>query len=191
MSVHAQLLGPVRLFATPWTVAHWAPLSMQFSRQEHWSGLPFPFPGDLPDPRIEPESPALAGRFFTTAPPGKPAITTQFNNSLPEKTPSKGWKQNSTSTPTCTLIAALLTTAERWKQPNCPLTGEWMTKLGTRIRWPIGHTWEWSANPRYNVGESWIYYAEWNKPDIKGHVLYDAIYMKYPEEANPQRQKAD
>ena len=49
----------VRLFATPWTVAHQAPLSMGFSRQEYWSGLPFPSPGDLPHPGIEPESPAL------------------------------------------------------------------------------------------------------------------------------------
>ena len=52
-----------------------APLSMEFSRQENWSGLPFPTPGDLPDPGIEPmslASPALAGRFFTTAPPEKP-----------------------------------------------------------------------------------------------------------------------
>ena len=61
-----------RLFATPWTVAHQAPLSRGFSRQEYWSGLPFPSPGDLPDPRIEPIpplSPTLAGRFFTTEPP--------------------------------------------------------------------------------------------------------------------------
>ena len=62
----------VQLFATPWTVAHQAPLSMGFSRQEYWSGLPFPFPGDLPDPGIEPTSlmsPALVGRFFTTSAP--------------------------------------------------------------------------------------------------------------------------
>ena len=57
--------------ATPWTVAYQAPLSMGFSRQEYWSGLPFPSPGDLPSPGIEPVSPALAGRFFTTVPPGK------------------------------------------------------------------------------------------------------------------------
>ena len=57
------------LFETPWTVARQAPLSWQFSRQEYWSGLPFPTPGDLPDPGIEPMSPvssALAGGFFTT-----------------------------------------------------------------------------------------------------------------------------
>ena len=58
-------------FATPWTVAHQAPLSMGFPSQEYWSGLPFPSPGDLPDLGIKPMSPALAGRFFTTEPPGK------------------------------------------------------------------------------------------------------------------------
>ena len=60
-------LSCVRLFATPWTIARQAPLTMGFSRQEYWSGLPFSPPGDLPDPRIEPVSlmsPALAGAFF-------------------------------------------------------------------------------------------------------------------------------
>ena len=60
----------VCLFAIP--VACQAPLSMEFLKQENLSGLPFPFPGDLPDPAIEPTSPALAGGFFTTEPPGKP-----------------------------------------------------------------------------------------------------------------------
>ena len=63
----------LRLFATPWTVTHQAPLSIEVSRQEYWSGLTFPTPGDLPDPGIKPEcpeSPALAG-FFITEPPGK------------------------------------------------------------------------------------------------------------------------
>ena len=57
---------------TPWTVAHQAPVSMEFSRQEYWSGLPSPLPRDLPDTRIESTSPASAGRFFTTELPGKP-----------------------------------------------------------------------------------------------------------------------
>ena len=58
----------VLLFAILWSTAHQSPLSMGFSRQDYWSGLPFPSPGDLPDPRIEPESlksPVLTGRFFT------------------------------------------------------------------------------------------------------------------------------
>ena len=62
------------LFAAQWIVAHQASLSMEFSRQEYWSGLPFPIPGDHPNPGIKPislASPALTGRFFTTAPPGK------------------------------------------------------------------------------------------------------------------------
>ena len=58
--------------ATPWTVAHQAHLSTGFSRQEYWSGLPFPSPGDLPEPGVEPMPPAWAGRFFTSGPPGKP-----------------------------------------------------------------------------------------------------------------------
>ena len=57
--VKVKSLSRVRLFATPWTVAHQAPLSMGFSRQEYWSGLPFPSPGDLPDPGIEHRSPIL------------------------------------------------------------------------------------------------------------------------------------
>ena len=52
------------LFATSWTVAHQAPLSMGLSRQEYWSGLPFPSPGHLPDPEIKPASPVLAGKLF-------------------------------------------------------------------------------------------------------------------------------
>ena len=58
-------------FATPWTVACQAPLFIGFLRQEYWSGLPFPSPGDLPNPGLKLTSPALAGRFFTPEPPGK------------------------------------------------------------------------------------------------------------------------
>ena len=63
-----QLCPPV----TPWAVAYHAPLSMEFSRQEYWSGLPFPSPGDLPDPGIEPGSPALHAGALPSEPPGKP-----------------------------------------------------------------------------------------------------------------------
>ena len=67
-----KLLSCVQLFATPWTVAYQAPPSMGFSRQEYWSGLPFPSPGDLPDPGIEPGSPALEADTLISEPPGKP-----------------------------------------------------------------------------------------------------------------------
>jgi len=59
---------------TPWTVAHPTPLSMEFSRQEYWIGMPFPSPGDLPDPRIEPRSPALQADSLLTEPPGKTIV---------------------------------------------------------------------------------------------------------------------
>ena len=68
MSLCAQLLSHVQLFSAPWAVAGQAPLSMEFSRQEYWSGLPFPTPGDLPNLGIKfasLASPALAGRVFT------------------------------------------------------------------------------------------------------------------------------
>ena len=67
-------LSHVWLFATPWTVAYQAPPSMGFSRQEYWSGLPFPSPGDLPDPGIEPRSPTLQSNALPSEPPGKPLI---------------------------------------------------------------------------------------------------------------------
>ena len=69
MFMHAQC---VWLFATPWTVTCQAPLSVEFCRQDYWSGFPFPPPGNLPDPGIQPMSLALAGGFCTTEPPGNP-----------------------------------------------------------------------------------------------------------------------
>ena len=80
MCIHvlAQSLSRVPLFVTPWAVAHQAPLSMGFPRQEYWSGLPFPSPGDLPDPGIEQASPVLAGRLFTTVIPGKTKILVYY-----------------------------------------------------------------------------------------------------------------
>ena len=82
----------VRLFASLWTVISQAPLSTGFSRQEYWSGLPFPTPRDLPDPGIEPKSlssSTLAGRFFATEPCGKPSLQA---DSLPSEPPRKPYK---------------------------------------------------------------------------------------------------
>ena len=82
------------LFATLWTVVCQVPLFMEFSRQEYWSGLPFPTSGDLPNLRIKltyHASPALAGRFFTIAPPGKPCILLIVTNkSVTANTPIPG-----------------------------------------------------------------------------------------------------
>ena len=67
-----KLLSRVQLLAIPWTVAYQAPPAIGFSRQEYWSGLPFPSPGDLPDPGIEPGSPTFQAGPLTSEPPGKP-----------------------------------------------------------------------------------------------------------------------
>ena len=72
------MLSRVPLFATAWTVASQAPLPMKFSRQEYWGKLPFPLPGDLPNPRTEPASPASAGIVFTTEPSRKPLSTNRL-----------------------------------------------------------------------------------------------------------------
>ena len=73
-------LSHVRLFATQWTVAYQAPPSMGFSRQEYWSGLPFPSSGDLPDPGIEPRSPAFQADALSSEPPRKPLRLTNSIN---------------------------------------------------------------------------------------------------------------
>ena len=73
-------LSHVQLFVTPWTVACQAPLSMGFSTQEYWSGLPFPSPGYLPDPGIKPRSPELQADTLTSEPPGKPSYLTYMQS---------------------------------------------------------------------------------------------------------------
>ena len=78
-----KLLSHVQLFATLWTVAYQAPLSVGLSRQENWSGLPFPSPGDLPHPGIKPRSPALQADALRSEPPGKPILDSPtLNNNL-------------------------------------------------------------------------------------------------------------
>ena len=67
-----KLLSRVQLFVTLWTVTYKSPQSIEFSRQEYWSGLPFSSPGDLPNPGIEPGSPALQTAALPSEPPGKP-----------------------------------------------------------------------------------------------------------------------
>ena len=77
-----KLLSRIRLFAIAWTVAYQAPLSMGFPRQEYWSGLPFPSPGDLPNPGIEPRSPALQADALTSEPPGKPVGVYSYSKNI-------------------------------------------------------------------------------------------------------------
>ena len=110
--------GCVQLFATLWTAAHQAPLSMGFSRQEYWSGLPFPTPGDLPDPGIKPMSfyvSRIADGFFTTDPPGKP-IKLLYNPAIPLLGiyPEEAITEKDTCTPIFT--ATLFTIARTWRR---------------------------------------------------------------------------
>ena len=83
------MLSRVRLFATPWTVAREAPLSMGFSRQEFWNGLPLPPPGDLPYPGIEPVSPAWQANSLPSEPPGKPREVPGLQTSTDSKVGSR------------------------------------------------------------------------------------------------------
>ena len=82
MKVKVKLLSRVQLFATTWTVAHQAPLSMGFSKQEYWSGLPFPSPGDLPDPGMEPRSPSFQAESLPSEPPDSTILIGQGRGQL-------------------------------------------------------------------------------------------------------------
>ena len=83
VTVYNVLLSHVRPFVTAWTVAHQASLPMGYSRQEYWSGVSCPSPGDLPHPGIEPRSPALAGGFFTASIIWKTPLKSSFKTKLP------------------------------------------------------------------------------------------------------------
>ena len=77
--VKVKSLSRIQLFATPWTVALQAPPSMEFSRQDYWGGLPFPSPGDLPDPGIKPRLPTLQTDALLSKPPGKLKVGTKLD----------------------------------------------------------------------------------------------------------------
>ena len=79
----------VKVYSDSWTVAHQAPPSMGFSRREYWSGLPFPSPGDLPNPGIEPRSPTLQADALTSDPPGKPFVLNVIHKASPPSLDSR------------------------------------------------------------------------------------------------------
>ena len=79
MCLVTQALSRVQLFETPWAVARQAPMPMELSRQEYWSGLPFPPPGDLPNPRIGPRFPTLQVDSLPSEPLGKPGLFPNVN----------------------------------------------------------------------------------------------------------------
>ena len=129
LKVKVKSLNHVRLFATPWTVAYQTPLSMD--RQEYWSGLPFPSPGDLPNPGTEPRSPALEADTLPSEPPGKPL--SQASND--------GWS----------FIEDLRVSWEKWPR-RC---WNWLSNQGIRkIESSIkeqNFSWNLPGSPRENV----------------------------------------
>ena len=130
------LFSCVQLFGTPWTVAYQAPPSMGFSRQEYWSGLPFPSPGDLSNPGIEPGSSSFWADALQSEPPGK---LQRFLNKLEIELPydpailllGMHTEETRIERDTCTpmFITALFIIARIWKQPRCPSADEWIRKL--------------------------------------------------------------
>ena len=119
----AQSRSRVWLFAIPWTIARKTPLSMGFSKQDYWSGLPYPPPGDLLNPGMEPRSPGsseLAGRFLTPEPPGKPSGICKFHIKGLAQLPS--WRPHprlsSHALPTDRRCSAHSLTPLRWPLPD-------------------------------------------------------------------------
>ena len=140
-----QSLSPVQLFAASWNVARQHPLSMKFSGQEYWSGLPFPTPGNLPDPGIEPvspEAPALAGRFFTTESPGSPwRDLVVINSSSKLKHHLMSRSRTDIDSQTTHVTASLwfrfsvpwTWTKRDWNRPEDPLGSRWYSHYGSLI----------------------------------------------------------
>ena len=107
----------------PWTAALWAPLSVGFSRQEHWSGLPFPSPGDLPNPGSKHRSPALQADSLPSEPPGKPLIMTEADVELETH---------------CTLggelgVARLRASPTQLRHPSCRIWSLWFQLLWASV----------------------------------------------------------
>ena len=141
--VCVQSLSHVLLFATPWTVACQASLTMEFPRQEYWSGLPFRSPGGLPNPGIEPTSPtpcALAGRFSTSEPPGKPRVIMWPNNSIPYRylrrieniCPQRDLYIN--------IHRSIIHNSQKQKNPNVSWLKNGFTKYGISKQWNVIHS---------------------------------------------------
>ena len=154
---------------------------MGFSRQEYWSGLPFPTPGDLPDPGIKPMSfyvSWIADGFFTIDPPGKP-IKLLYNPAIP----LLGIYPEETIIEKDIYIrmftAALFTVARTWKQPRCPLADEWKRKL-----WCIYTMEYYSAMKKEciwvssnEVDETGAYYTGWSKSESETPIQYINTYI--------------
>ena len=140
------MLSCVWFFATPWTAAPQVLLSMGFPRQEYWSGLPFPSPGDFPNAGIEPTSPALAGGFFTTELPGKPKKKYSLRGVTQHTFIPGMWysKQDSASAGTRMNLAPVQSPSRLCVQPSWGVGGTAERRRGwcedTGWAWPLPHT---------------------------------------------------
>ena len=135
-------LSHVQLFATPWTIAWQAPLSMGFSRQEYWSGLPFPSPGDLPKPGIEPGSPALWADALSSEPPGKPL---HFSWEKNNKSPSY-WERSGTQ-----IRSQLWESTKKYWQTSFPVGTPVFAKDSSETVFPS----LWSIHPKQKLSLVW------------------------------------
>ena len=145
-------LSHVRLFVTPWTVAYQAPPSMGFSRQEYWSGLPFPSPGDLPKPGIEPVSSALQTDTLPSEPPGKPCtslvmlITVMFGSHISVCMCAQLFSRvqlfETSWTVSCQAPLSLeFSRQEYWSEWPFPSPGDLPDPGIEPMSWPYFHTW--------------------------------------------------
>jgi len=171
--------------ATPWTVAHQAPLSVEFSRQQYWSGLPFPTLGDFPDPGIEPKSlasPALARRILYLCTIWEAPmqcwweykLEAQHRDSLKIKKRTIIWsnklqfcpffqkkkKTNSKGYVYPYVLCIIIHSNKDTRQPKCPLIDEWIKKM-----WYMNHKKEWNFTICSNLDVPIGYYAKWNKTE--------------------------
>ena len=124
--VKVKSLSRVLLFATPWSVVYQAPQSTEFSRQEYWSGVPFPSPGDLPNRGIKPGSPTLQGDTLPSEPPGTLANSKSVGLAISQVDPVKSWccssspRLSETEIPVSlgTSVCFLLRTSPDWRRPT-------------------------------------------------------------------------
>ena len=140
-------LSHIWLFATPWTVAHQTPLSMGFPRQESWSGLPYPSPGDLPNPGIEPGSLALQADSLPSEPLGKPLMYTFIQQPM-NSSYSTGLKPNLFSPPTLLPTSVIGTTLPCARMRAHTHTHCMHACAHTHPQWEMPAQWPWRPPPQ-------------------------------------------
>ena len=167
---------------TPWTVAHQAPLSIEFSRQEYWSGSPFPSPGDLPKPGIEPGSLALQAYSLKSNPLTEAhKVTIWPNNHIPRYISQSNIHEKPVHKFSQPHYSQQPKNGKRWMSKNC-----WMDKQNVvepQNGKLFNHKMEWSTDT-CNMNKPWKH-AKWNKPVTKSHILHNCAYMKWPEQGKP------